>query len=187
MGRRGVGHGEASEEAWMINDNHSQLKIAAASRTGCVHMTAYAPSGWDFTDAHGGRNLFKGELSQGLDVLGASSEGRPNPSREGGRTDFTKLQLDAQRVQDLGWITPNLERYLAATGQTSFGQPLLSPEQFGVGGNTFGRDYDPSEIAGDSGSAQGFPQGCFPCGKSMLYRTLCVIAKMDVRHKGGSR
>lgn len=108
---------------------------------------------WDFTDTHGGRNLFKGELSQGLDVMGASKQGRVNASREGGRTDFTKLQLDAQRVQNLSWITPDLELYLAATGQTSFGEPLLSPEQFGVGGNTFGRGYDPSEIAGDSGIA----------------------------------
>ncbi|MCY1399895.1 hypothetical protein D9M71_149630 [compost metagenome] len=39
------------------------------------------------------------------------------------------------------------------TGQTAFGQRLLTPEQFGVGGNQFGRGYDPSEITGDSGVA----------------------------------
>lgn len=108
---------------------------------------------WDFVDRHGGRNLLKGELSKGLNVMGASSESRANPSREGGETDFTKLQLDAQRVQDLSGITPGLELYLALTGQTAFGNRLLTPEQFGVGGSQFGRGYDPSEITGDSGVA----------------------------------
>jgi hemolysin activation/secretion protein len=42
--------------------------------------------------------------------------------------------------------------YLAVTGQT-FGNRLLTPEQFGVGGSQFGRGYDPSEITGDSGVA----------------------------------
>lgn len=108
---------------------------------------------WDYSDSHGGRNLLKGELSQGLDVLGASSEQRLNPSRTGGQTDFTRLQLDAQRIQDLGWITPGLNLYLAISGQISFGDALLTPEQFGVGGSQFGRGYDPSEIAGDNGLA----------------------------------
>ncbi|CAD5108943.1 ShlB/FhaC/HecB family hemolysin secretion/activation protein [Zestomonas carbonaria] len=108
---------------------------------------------YDFVDDHGGRNLFKAELSQGLDVLGASSEKRLNPSRLEGQTDFTKLQLDAQRIQDLSEVTEGLNLYLAITGQTSFGDPLLSPEQFGVGGSHFGRGYDPSEITGDNGVA----------------------------------
>ncbi|MDW3716588.1 ShlB/FhaC/HecB family hemolysin secretion/activation protein [Pseudomonas sp. 2023EL-01195] len=108
---------------------------------------------WDYTDGYGGRNLFKGELSQGLDVLGASSEQRANPSRVDGQTDFTRLQLDAQRIQDLSWITSGLNLYLAVSGQTSFGDALLTPEQFGVGGSQFGRGYDPSEIAGDNGLA----------------------------------
>jgi len=108
---------------------------------------------YDFIDNQGGRNLLKGELSHGLDGLGASPQDRPNASRPAGRTDFTKLQLDAQRIQDLSAIADGLQLYLAATGQTSFGQPLLAPEQFGVGGNFFGRGYDPSEITGDSGIA----------------------------------
>lgn len=108
---------------------------------------------WDFTDRHGGRNLLKGEVSRGLNVMGASSESRTNPSREGGETDFTKLQIDAQRIQDLSAITPGLDLYLAVTGQTAFGNRLLTPEQFGVGGSQFGRGYDPSEITGDNGVA----------------------------------
>ncbi|MCH1993269.1 hypothetical protein L7Q78_10835, partial [Achromobacter xylosoxidans] len=32
----------------------------------------------------------------------------------------------------------------------------------------------------------GFPQSHFPCGKSMLYRTLCVIAAIQRRTQGES-
>ncbi len=46
-----------------------------------------------------------------------------------------------------------LNFYVAGTAQTNFGQRLLSPEQFGVGGSEFGRGYDPSEITGDKGFA----------------------------------
>lgn len=108
---------------------------------------------WDFIDGYGGRNLLKAEVSQGLDVMGASTESRLNPSRYGGETDFTKLTFDAQRLQDLSSITEGLNLYLAITGQTAFGDALLTPEQFGVGGSQFGRGYDPSEITGDNGLA----------------------------------
>ncbi|TLX78750.1 ShlB/FhaC/HecB family hemolysin secretion/activation protein [Pseudomonas nicosulfuronedens] len=108
---------------------------------------------YDWFDAYGGKNLVKGEISKGLAIMGASSESRLNPSREDGQTDFTKLQLDAQRLQDLSKVMDGLNLYVAATAQTSFGQALLSPEQFGVGGSEFGRSYDPSEITGDSGFA----------------------------------
>jgi len=108
---------------------------------------------YDWFDAYGGKNLVKGEISKGLAIMGASSESRLNPSREDGQTDFTKLQVDAQRLQDLSRLMDGLNLYIAATAQTSFGQPLLSPEQFGVGGSEFGRGYDPSEITGDSGFA----------------------------------
>lgn len=108
---------------------------------------------YDWFDAYGGKNLVKAEISKGLAIMGASNESRPNPSRAGGQTDFSKLQMDAQRLQDLSKLMDGLNLYLAATAQTSFGQALLSPEQFGVGGSEFGRGYDPSEITGDSGFA----------------------------------
>lgn len=108
---------------------------------------------YDFLDEFGGKNLVKAELSKGLKIMGASNEDRTNPSREGGRTDFTKLQVDAQRLQDLSKIIEGMNLYIAGTAQTSFGQALLTPEQFGVGGSEFGRGYDPSEITGDKGFA----------------------------------
>ena len=108
---------------------------------------------YDWFDSFGGKNLVKAELSKGLAIMGSSSESRLNPSREGGETDFSKLQVDAQRLQDLSMLMDGLNLYVAGTAQTAFGQRLLSPEQFGVGGSEFGRGYDPSEITGDSGFA----------------------------------
>lgn len=108
---------------------------------------------YDWFDSFGGKNLVKAELSKGLAIMGSSSESRLNPSREGGETDFTKLQVEAQRLQDLSNIIDGMNLYIAGTAQTSFGQRLLSPEQFGVGGSEYGRGYDPSEITGDKGFA----------------------------------
>ncbi len=96
-----------------------------------------------------GLNVLDLELAHGLDVLGASSKNDPNKSRPDGDPRFTKLNLEVQRLQRLAnqW---NL--LLAARGQLSNG-PLLSSEEFGVGGMGYGRGYDPSEIIGDEGIA----------------------------------
>jgi hemolysin activation/secretion protein len=88
-------------------------------------------------------------LSQGLDVLGARTPGSPNLSRADGRSDFTKLIADAQRVQSLGG---NWSLLSAVSGQYGFCS-LLASEQFGIGGVNFVRAYDPAELTGDSGIA----------------------------------
>lgn len=108
---------------------------------------------YDLADAWGGLNFLFAELSQGIDGLGASPASRPNPSRPGARTDFTRLLLEASRTQTLDWIMPGLGLSLAARAQWGFGSALVAYEQFGLGGARFGRGYDPSEIAGDNGIA----------------------------------
>ncbi len=108
---------------------------------------------YDLADGWNGLNFLFVELSQGLDALGASSESRPNPSRPGARTDFTRLLFEASRFQALDWIVPGLGLTLATRGQWAFGSALVAYEQFGLGGARFGRGYDPSEIAGDNGIA----------------------------------
>ncbi|MBF0423751.1 MAG: ShlB/FhaC/HecB family hemolysin secretion/activation protein [Magnetococcales bacterium] len=108
-------------------------------------------SSYDWADQFFGHNLFNVELSRGLDVFGASANDRANPSRPRGRSDFNKVTVDLSRRQDLDRWVPNLGIYLATAAQSSLGEPLLSSEQFGVGGSTFGRGYDSSEIIGDSG------------------------------------
>lgn len=106
---------------------------------------------YDRADTFHGHNLFEMEVSRGLNMWGASRDDNATLSRPNGRSDFEKLTLEASRRQELSQWVPNLGLYLAASAQSSLGDNLLSSEQFGVGGSTFGRGYDPSEITGDSG------------------------------------
>jgi len=108
---------------------------------------------YDLADRWRGLTYLSVELSRGLDVLGASPENRPNPSRPGARTSFTKVRLEANRLQPLDWITPGLALFVAAQAQWSFDSPLVAFEQLGLGGARFGRGYDPAEISGDNGIA----------------------------------
>lgn len=104
---------------------------------------------YDLADPLRGINLFDLELSQGVNVLGASETGSQNLSRANGRSDFTKGTLYAARLQSLtaGW-----SMLVALSGQYA-ANPLLASELFGFGGTQFGRGYDPSELVGDSGIA----------------------------------
>ncbi|WP_291297137.1 ShlB/FhaC/HecB family hemolysin secretion/activation protein [Elioraea sp.] len=108
---------------------------------------------YDIADGWGGLNGATVELSQGLNAMGASPEGRANPSRPGAQSDFTRLVAEASRLQDLGMIADGLGLLALVRGQWAFGNPLVAAEQFGVGGARIGRGYDPSEIAGDNGVA----------------------------------
>ncbi len=102
-----------------------------------------------FVDGWNGLNLLSAQVSQGLDILGASGANRSNVSRYGGRDDFTKINLSAVRRQPLA---PGWALQIAGIAQRSR-TPLLLAEQFGVGGATFGRAFDPSQITGDDGEA----------------------------------
>lgn len=104
---------------------------------------------YDFIDQWDGVTVFDAQLSQGLDILNARTSGSPNLSRVDGRSDFTKVIGDAQRVQSLGG---NWSLLAAMTGQYAFNS-LLASEQFGIGGVNFVRAYNPGEVIGDSGIA----------------------------------
>lgn len=92
-------------------------------------------------------NAFDVELSQGLDIMGASDEGDANLTRAAGDPKFTKLKVQAQRLQR---IVEDVNLFLAGSGQWADG-PLLSAEEFAVGGINSVRGFDPSEIVGDHG------------------------------------
>ena len=81
--------------------------------------------------------------------VNASSQAMPNLSRIDGRAVFTKVTLDVSRYQG---ISNEWGVYVAAMGQYA-ANPLLSAEEFRVGGARFGRAYNPSEISGDDGAA----------------------------------
>ena len=104
---------------------------------------------YDFVDGWAGSNLGQLKLSQGFDILGATKTGSLDLSRANGHSDFTRLTGNASRVQA---ITGSWRVYLAGTGQYAW-EPLLSSEQFGFGGQQFGRAYNPSELTADNGVA----------------------------------
>ena len=60
------------------------------------------------------------------------------------------MNFEVSRLQPL---VEDVNILVGAIGQTSFGDSLLSSEQFGLGGLVYGRSYDPSEITGDHGLA----------------------------------
>lgn len=105
---------------------------------------------FDWVDGYQGANLFSVESSYGLDVLGASHEGQAGLSRVGGAgVDFFKTTMDVARLQK---VTENINFLAYLSGQFS-SHALLAAEEFGFGGPSFGRGYDPSEITGDHGIA----------------------------------
>lgn len=99
-------------------------------------------------DSWDGVSFLGVEVSQGLDILAASRTGGAERSRFDGEAEFTKLTLEAVRQQDLPW---SFGLQLSISGQTSF-DPLLSSEEFALGGSRYGRAYDFSEITGEHGA-----------------------------------
>ncbi len=96
-----------------------------------------------------GYNIADIEVSHGVDVFGSSQENAPNLSRLEAEPDFYKVNAELQRLQR---IYGSVNVLLGVTGQLS-NSPLYSSEEFGVGGISYGRGYDPSEIIGDDGVA----------------------------------
>ncbi|HYC05029.1 MAG TPA: ShlB/FhaC/HecB family hemolysin secretion/activation protein [Azospirillaceae bacterium] len=104
---------------------------------------------WDLADRWGGRSVAALAASRGFEALGASERGGADLSRAGGRPDFTRLVLTAERRQEI-WGPVAL---LAGVSAQWAPHQLLSAEEFGVGGAQYGRAYDASEITGDKGFA----------------------------------
>lgn len=104
---------------------------------------------FNYNDGWQGVNSLNLRLSQGLDILDSTQSGDRNLSRAQGRSDFTKLDGTLSRLQQL---TNTLQIFTAVSGQYT-DKPLLSSEEFGYGGQSFGRAYDPSELLGDRGIA----------------------------------
>ena len=102
---------------------------------------------YDVVDDWQGYNIANVTVSQGLDILGSSQKGDLNLSRAEAKPDFTKAEIALTRLQG---ISPDWSLLMAASGQVASG-PLYSVEEFGYGGQAFGRAFDSSEITGDHG------------------------------------
>ena len=104
---------------------------------------------YDFADRYLGVNVMNFNIHRGLNIFDATETGTENLSREKGVSDFTKLSGEFFRLQQLA---PSWMLLGAVSWQYTFNK-LLSSEEFGVGGSSFGRGFDPSEITGDQGLA----------------------------------
>lgn len=102
---------------------------------------------WLLYDRFDGQNTLEVDLSQGV---GGTTKGDALKSREGADGMFSKLVFDYTRVQPLSarWALT-----FGAAGQWSGDTPLLSSEQFALGGRRFGHAYDAAELVGDRGLA----------------------------------
>lgn len=96
-----------------------------------------------------GVNTIDAEISKGLNLFGTSDEGDANMTRANADPQFTKMEMELQRLQRL---TGSVNLLVGARGQWA-SDALLSSEEFGVGGINSGRGYDPSEVTGDDGIA----------------------------------
>lgn len=94
-----------------------------------------------------GYATFETQLRQGLDILDATPADQPERSRFDGQSVFTLVRGEAERLVLLG---DDFSVWARVGAQYSF-DPLLSSEEFSIGGLTYGRGYDPSEFTGDHG------------------------------------
>lgn len=97
---------------------------------------------WRVLDRLDGQNSLDVDFSQGL---GGTQESDLLKSRVGAKGVFNKLSFDYERSQ---FLSPNFSFTVGAGGQWA-NTPLLSSEQYALGGRRFGRAYEPAELVGE--------------------------------------
>jgi hemolysin activation/secretion protein len=132
-------------DLWMLDSDldeqgirirRDRLRSVTAGLNGLSRLGA----GWLVADV---------SVTQGLTGLGATVRNDPLASRPNAGGAYTKLAFSAQYNTGLGG---RFSIALATQGQLA-SRPLLSAEQYGLGGRTFLRGYDYWEVAGDRGAA----------------------------------
>ena len=126
-----------------LNNSQSNILAAPFNRDRLRGIRLKADG--DLADSLGGINQLNLTFSQGFQGFGSTRNGSPLASRAAGRVDFSKIESYFSRSQPL---IANFSFQVAAYGQYA-GTPLLSAEQCGFGGGTFGRAFDPSQLVGD--------------------------------------
>lgn len=97
---------------------------------------------WRVLDLLDGYNALDVDFSQGL---GGTAEADVLKSRVGASGIFNKLSFDYERSQ---FIAPTFDVSVGLGGQWA-DTPLLSSEQYAIGGRRFGRAYEPAELVGE--------------------------------------
>jgi hemolysin activation/secretion protein len=115
---------------------------------------------YDLSDRWNGITSMRAMLHRGLPGLGASSSNSGLASRAAGSSDFTKLTLDLNRLQQL---SDRVSLMSSFTGQYSAAR-LLASEEFSLGGANFGRAFDSGQITADKGLAASLELRYAPAG-----------------------
>lgn len=97
---------------------------------------------WRLLDSLDGQNNLELDFSQGL---GGTEESDLLKSRAGAKGVFNKLVFDYERTQ---FFNSNLSLVIGVGGQWA-NTPLLSSEQYALGGRRYGRAYEPAELVGE--------------------------------------
>ena len=97
---------------------------------------------WTVFDAAGGNNQFDLEVSRGIGGTEADDLLKSRADADG---KFTKFIAGYQRFQTFG---THVGLTVGIAGQWT-DEPLLSSEQYSLGGRLFGRAYEPAELVGD--------------------------------------
>jgi hemolysin activation/secretion protein len=97
---------------------------------------------WRVLDRFDGQNTLEVDFSQGL---GGTDEGDLLKSRAGAKGVFNKLSFDYERAQ---FFSASTSLAFGVAGQWA-NTPLLSSEQYALGGRRYGRAYEPAELVGE--------------------------------------
>lgn len=130
-----------------LNGRNTKSNLAGTPFTRDRIVALRAGLSYDLMDGWNGQNILSAVLSQGIDGLGSSDSGEAFLSRAQADPDFTKLELSVARAQAL---PGNFVVQGRVSGQLA-SKPLYSSEEYGYGGQSFGRAYDASELTGDEG------------------------------------
>jgi hemolysin activation/secretion protein len=97
---------------------------------------------WTVLDRLDGQNTLDVEYSKGV---GGTGKNDLLKSRVGADGEFSKAAFDYERFERVG---ASYGLTVGMAGQWA-NEPLLSSEQFALGGRRFGRAYEPAELVGD--------------------------------------
>jgi hemolysin activation/secretion protein len=123
---------------------NNETSIAGTPFTSDRIRSVRLGASYDIADEAEGVTIIDSELSQGISGLGSTDNG-VGRSRINGKQNYTKVTLDVSRVQTL---PAYFSLFGGLSGQYAF-TPLLSPEQYALGGPAYGTAYDPGEMSGD--------------------------------------
>lgn len=147
---------------------------------------------YDYTDAYQGINQVIVEYSHGIEGLGSSTHSNDVKSRSDARYDYSKATVNVSRTQEippvvaldpdhvfLGFLVFGKYSVVFSAGGQMAETGLLSSEEFGIGGQQYGRAYDSSEILGDTGYAGSVEFRFVPDTENAFFKTTSFYAFYD--------